>query len=184
MFWRILSIKLRNLDFIPTATWHHQSGERGQYQTATGMRRQWGMRGELLGGTTIGQTGVHWAWIRRKHPSQEAEAASTELSSWLDEGWEPRVDASHSLGQYFFSFSTSESPGRLVRIQIVGPTLGVSDSNLEQSPRNCIPSKLPGDAAIVGPRNTLWELMLQVLQAHFCDSGEAIAKGQGRQERQ
>ena len=123
MFWRILSVKLRNLDFIPTATWHHQSGERGQYQTATGMRRQWGMRGELLGGTTIGQTGVHWAWIRRKHPSQEAEAASTELSSWLDEGWEPRVDASHSLGQYFFSFSTSESPGRLVRIQVVGPTL-------------------------------------------------------------
>ena len=73
----------------------------------------------------------------------------------MDEGLEPRVYANHSLGQYVFSFSTSEPPRGLVRIQIVGPTFGASDSNVEQSPRNCIPSKFPGDAAVVGPRNTL-----------------------------
>lgn len=70
---------------------------------------------------------------------------------------------SHSRGQWFSSYSTPESPGGLVKIQIVGPTLGISDSHLEWGPRNCLPSKFPGIADAVRPRTALWEPLLRVL---------------------
>lgn len=68
-----------------------------------------------------------------------------------------------------------QSPGGLVKTQITGSALKVSDTaHLRWSPRICISNEFPGDADIFSPQATFKNLRFKLFRVYFISKSDYL----------